>query len=60
MKTFRVNVNSVFVTAFFVAYAGYITNWRISWFNDRIFTLQAPEFIYNEICGLSDHFIEII
>ena len=49
MVNFRVCVPGVYISAFMIAYSGYIRSWGGLWFNDRVFTMAAPEFIYNEI-----------
>ena len=43
-----------------IAYAGYIKSWHESWFDDRVFELQAPQEIYDEIDNLKEEFIEIL
>lgn len=48
------------VSAFMIAYASYIVKWEQGWFDDRIFTLDAPTSVYEEISGLAEEFIEII
>lgn len=60
MKTFHVNVIGCNVSAFMIAYASYIVKWEQGWFDDRIFTLDAPTSVYEEISGLAEEFIEII
>ena len=60
MRTFEVNVIGFNVKNFMIAYAGYIKSWHESWFNDRVFELQAPQEIYDEIDNLKEEFIEIL
>ena len=43
-----------------IAYAGYIKSWHEGWFDDRVFELEAPQEIYDEIAGLKEEFIEIL
>ena len=60
MKTFRVNVIGCNILAFTLAYSAYITKWEQGWFDDRVFTLNAPVEVYNEIDELTEECIEII
>ena len=60
MKTFQVNVIGFNIPVFMINYASYIIKWEQSWFDDRIFTLNAPDEVYNEISGLTEEFIEIV
>lgn len=60
MKTFQVNVIGFNAPVFMINYASYITKWEQGWFDDRIFTLNAPDEVYEEISGLTEEFIEII
>lgn len=60
MRTFSVNVIGFNVETFMIRYAGYIKSWHESWFNDRVFKLQAPQEICDEIAELKEEFIEIL
>lgn len=60
MQTFKVNVVGFNVKIFMIAYAEYIKSWHESWFDDRVFELEAPQEIYDEIAGLKDECIEIL
>lgn len=60
MITFRVNVTGCNVETFMINYAGYIKSWHEGWFDDRVFELEAPQEIYDEIAGLKEECIEIL
>lgn len=60
MRTFRVNVIGFNVPVFMINYASYIIKWEHGWFDDRIFTLNAPAEVYDEISGLTEECIEIL
>lgn len=60
MRKFRVNVIGFNVEAFMIAYAGYIKSWHEGWFHDRVFELEAPQEIYDEIDDLKEELIEIL
>lgn len=59
-KTFQVNVIGCNVLAFMLAFSNYIVKWEQGWFEDRIFTLNAPAEVYDEISGLTEECIEIL
>ena len=60
MRTFKVNVIGCNVETFMIAYAGYIKSWHEGWFDDRVFELEAPQEIYDEIDNLKEELIEIL
>lgn len=60
MITFSVNVVGFNVETFMINYAGYIKSWHEDWFGDRVFELEAPQEIYDEIDNLKEEFIEIL
>jgi len=60
MRTFRVNVIGFNVETFMINYAGYIKSWHEGWFDDRVFELEAPQEIYDEIDNLKEELIEIL
>ena len=43
-----------------ISYAGYIKSWHEGWFDDRVFELEAPQEIYDEIDNLKEEMIEIL
>lgn len=60
MRTFSVNVIGYNIVPFTIAYAGYIKSWHEGWFDDRVFVLEAPQDIYDEINNLKEECIEIL
>ena len=60
MKTFTVNVVGFNADTFFIVYADYIKSWHEGWFDDRVFELEAPQEIYDEIDNLKEELIEIL
>ena len=60
MKTFRVNVIGYNVETFMINYASYIKSWHEGWYDDRVFELEAPQEIYDEIDNLKEECIEIL
>jgi len=60
MRTFSVNVIGFNVETFMITYAGYIKSWHEGWFDDRVFELEAPQEIYDEIDNLKEEMIEIL
>lgn len=60
MRKFRVNVIGCNVVAFTIAFAGYIKSWSEGWFDDRVFALEAPQEIYDQIDNLREECIEIL
>lgn len=59
-RTFTVNVIGYNVETFMILYACYIMAWHEGWYDDRVFELEAPQEIYDEIAGLKEECIEII
>jgi len=57
---FRVNVPNRNILPFAIAYAPYIISWTEEWFGDRVFTVDAPDNVREEIAGLTKENIEII
>lgn len=57
---FEVSVIGCNIEVFMINFAPYIIRWRSSWFNDRIFSLVAPESVYNQIQDLSEENIFIM
>ena len=60
MRKFSVNEIGFNVETFMVIYAGYIKSWHEGWFDDRVFELEAPQEIYDEIADLTEECIEIL
>lgn len=60
MRTFSVNVIGFNVETFMINYADYIKSWHEDLFGDRVFELEAPQEIYDEIAGLKEELIEIL
>jgi hypothetical protein len=60
MRTFSVNVIGFNVETFMINYADYIKSWYEDWFGDRVFELEAPQEIYDEIDNLKEEMIEIL
>jgi hypothetical protein len=60
MRTFSVNVIGFNVETFMINYAGYIKSWHEGWFDDRVFELEAPQEIYDEIDNMKVELIEIM
>lgn len=60
MRTFKVNVVGFNANTFRDNYSEYIKSEYDSWFDDRVFVLEAPQEIYDEIAGLKDECIEIL
>lgn len=60
MRTFSVNVIGCNVETFMTTYAGYIKSWHEGWYDDRVFVLEAPQEIYDEIADLKQECIEIL
>lgn len=60
MRTFRVNVVGFNADTFRENYSEYIKSEHEGWFDDRVFELQAPQEIYDEIAELKEELIEIL
>ena len=60
MRTFRVNVVGFNADTFRDNYSEYIKSEHEGWFDDRVFELEAPQEIYDEIAGLREELIEIL
>lgn len=60
MRIFSVNVIGFNVETFMIAFAGYIKSWHEGRFDDRVFELEAPQEIYEEISNLKEECIEIV
>ncbi len=60
MTTFSVWVVGYNVKAFMIAYAPYIKRWHEAWFNERVFDMEAPKEVRDEIADLKEEFIEIM
>ena len=60
MRNFQVNVIGFNVPAFKINYSSCIIKWEQGWFDDRIFTLNALDEVYDEISGLTEECIEIL
>lgn len=60
MRPFSVNVVGFNVETFMINYADYIKSWHECWYEDRVFELEAPQEIYDEIDNLKEEFIEIL
>ena len=60
MRTFRVNVVGFNADQFRDNYSEYIKSEHEGWFDDRVFELEAPQEIYDEIDNLKEELIEIL
>ena len=60
MRTFRVNVVGFNADTFRDNYTEYIKAEDFGWFDDRVFELEAPQEIYDEIDNLKEEMIEIL
>ena len=60
MRTFIVNVVGFNADTFRERYSEYIKSEHEGWFDDRVFELEAPQEIYDEIDNLKDDCIEIL
>lgn len=61
MKTFRVNVVGFNADTFRERYSEYIKSWHEQrWHDGRVFELEAPQEIYDEIDDLKEECIEIL
>ena len=60
MKEFRVSVVGFNAEKFRYDYAAYITNEESFLYDEYIFTLSAPQSVYDEIDGLKEELIEIL
>lgn len=60
MRTFRVNVVGFNADQFRDNYSEYILSEREGVYDDRVFELEAPQEIYDEIDDLKEECIEIL